>query len=422
MSLTSRWVSIILVGKTAHDSPRAFRFRIKRSHTFRIRLDFGRFNYIVVPLAAGALALLVGALIILTLGKNPIEAYIGMVQGAFGSPNALADALVKAGPLLFVGVGICIAYRGGVINIGGEGQIVMGALATSLTVLALQGLPGIVLIPLGLAAGLVGGGFWGGIAGFLKSRFQVNEVLSTVMLNAIAVQFMTFMLNGVLMDPTTLDNAIRIPQTQRFPLWADLPRLTPTRLHAGILLGVLIAGLVYVLLWRTTIGYRIRAVGFNVIASRYAGINVGLYQILAITLSGALAGLAGAVEVLGVNHRLFTDGSATGFTGSAGFNGIVVALFGGLHPLGVIPASFLFGALLTGANSLQRTVQLPGAFVTTLDGLVVIFVVASQIWSRRRATQRVLLEAAPKGSAAMVEGERRQDRADGTLQMDKGES
>ncbi len=369
----------------------------------RQRFDFGRYNYIIVPLVAGGLALLVGGVIIWLLGANPIEAYIGMLQGSLGSPNAIADSLVKAVPLLFVGVGICIAYRGGVINIGGEGQIVMGALATTFVVLTLSNLPGLLLIPLALVAGFIGGGFWGGIAGFLKARFKVNEVLSTVMLNAIAVQFMTFLLNGVWIDPTTLDNAIRIPQTQRFPLWADLPRLTPTRLHAGILLGIAIAVLAYILLWRTTIGYRIRAVGFNTVASKYAGIAVGRYQILAITLSGALAGLGGAVEVLAVNHRLFTDGSATGFTGSAGFNGIVVALFGGLHPLGVIPASFLFGALLTGANSLQRTVQVPGAFVTTLDGLVVIFVVASQIWARRRSTQRVMLEPAPKENAVKVE-------------------
>ncbi len=377
--------------------------KITPPNSYLQRLDFGRFNYILVPLGAGAAALFVGALIIFALGANPLEAYIGMVQGAFGSPNAIADSLVKAGPLLFVGVGICIAYRGGVINIGGEGQIVIGALATTLTVLSLSSLPSFLLIPLGLLAGFIGGGFWGGIAGFLKARFHVNEVLSTVMLNAIAVQIMTFFLNGVLMDPTTLDNAIRIPQTQRFPLWADLPRLVPTRLHLGILLGVIVAVLVYFLLWRTTIGYRIRAVGFNVVASKYAGIAVNRYQILAITLSGALSGMGGAVEVLGVNHRLFTDGSATGFTGSAGFNGIVAALFGGLHPLGVIPASFLFGALLTGANSLQRTVQVPGAFVTTLDGLVVIFVVASQIWARRRATQRVMLERAQQQNVAVAE-------------------
>lgn len=349
--------------------------------------------------------MLVGAFIILALRANPLEAYAAMVQGAFGSPNALADSLVKAGPLLFVGIGTCIAYRGGVINIGGEGQIVMGAIAASVVTLALRGLPSIVLIPLALISGFIAGGFWGSVAGFLKARFRVNEVLSTVMLNAIAVQFMTFLLNGPLIDPTQVDKSIRIPQTERLPLAADLPRLIPTRLHLGIALGILIAVLAYILLWRTTIGYRIRAVGLNAVASRYAGINVNRYQILAITLSGALAGLGGAVEVLGVNHRLFTDGSATGFTGSAGFNGIVAALFGGLHPLGTIPASFLFGALLVGANSMQRTVQVPSAFVTTLDGLVVIFVVASQIWARRRATRRVQEQTPPRTTMTALPAE-----------------
>lgn len=369
------------------------------------RFELARLNFIFVPLVAGAAALFIGGLIILALGANPIEAYIGMVQGAIGSPNAIADSLVKAVPLLFVGIGICIAYRGGVINIGGEGQIVIGALCTTGVVLVLPPMPSWILIPLALVAGFIGGGFWGGIAGFLKARFKVNEVLSTVMLNAIAVQLMTFLLNGVLMDPTSLDNSIRIPQTQRFPIWADLPRLVPTRLHLGVLLGIIAAFLVYFLLWRTTIGYRIRAVGFNPVASKYAGISVNRYQILAITLSGALAGVAGAVEVLGVSHRLFTDGSATGFTGSAGFNGIVAALFGGLHPLGVIPASFLFGALLTGANSLQRTVQVPAAFVTTLDGLVVIFVVASQIWAKRRTRYRALEEMPNPAVPARVQSD-----------------
>jgi simple sugar transport system permease protein len=256
----------------------------------------------------------------------------------------------------------------------------------------------VLLILVGLLGGLIGGGAWGSIAGFLKVKFKVNEVLSTVMLNVIAVQFMTFLLNGVMIDPEEAANLIRVPQTMRFPLAADLPRLVPTRLHFGLVLAVLAAVIVWILLYRTTIGYRIRAVGHNVVASRYAGIPVGFYQVLAISLSGALAGLAGAVEVLGVNHRLFTDGSATGFTGNAGFNGIVAALFGGLHPLGTIPASFLFGALLTGANSLQRTALVPSAFVITLNGLVVIFVVASQRWARRRTAIQVA-ETTPKSSS-----------------------
>ncbi len=328
-------------------------------------------------------------MILLFLGANPIDAYVAMVRGAFGSTNAFADTLVKASPLLFVGVGTCIAYRCGVINIGGEGQIVIGAMAATGLALTFQQAPALLLVPAALLVGFLGGALWAGIAGVLKTNFRVNEVLSTIMLNSIAVFVMSFLLTGPLIDPTTRDNAIKIPQTQRLPLASDLWRWVPTRFHAGILLGILVAVLVYILLWRTTIGYRIRAVGSSPRAARYAGISVGGYQLLAFLLSGGLAGLGGAVEVLGVTHRLFTDGSATGFTSNAGFNGIVAALFGSLHPIGTIPASILFGALLVGANSLQRTVQVPSAFVTTLDGLVVIFVVASQVWSQRRSARRV---------------------------------
>ncbi len=363
-------------------------------------LLLGRFSYIVVPVLSAALALLVGGIILLLLGANPVDAYIAMLRGAWGSPNALADSVVKATPLLFVGVGICIAYRGGMINVGGEGQFIMGALAATALALFLPPLPNWLLIPVALFGGFVAGSVWGGLAGVLKARYKVNEVLSTVMLNAIALSIMTYLLHGVLIDPTELDNSIRIPQTQRLSLAADLPRLVPTRLHLGAALAVLAAIAVYILLWRTTVGYRIRAVGFNPFASRYAGIRVSRYQVLAITLSGALSGLAGAVEILGVNHRLFTDGSTTGFTSNAGFNGIVVALFGNLNPLGTIPASFLFGSLLVGANSLQRSVQVPSAFVTTLDGLIVIFVVATQAWGRRQSQRRAVpmppSEAAPE--------------------------
>lgn len=356
--------------------------------------NLSRLNAIIVPLIAGGLGLFVGAFVLLALGANPIDAYIAMVQAAFGSSNSFADTLVKASPLLFVGIGTCIAYRCGVINIGGEGQIVMGGLFACAVALTFQDAPATFLVPGGLIAGFIGGALWGGIAGVLQVRFNVNEVLSTIMLNSIAAYIMSFFLSGPIMDPTTLDNAIRIPQTQRLPMASDLWRWIPTRFHIGFVLAIVMAILAYILLWRTTIGYRIRAVGFNPRASRYAGISVNRYQLLAFLLSGALAGLGGAVELMGVTHRLFSDGSAHGFTGNAGFNGIVAALFGGLHPVGTVPAAVLFGALLVGANGLQRTVQVPSAFVTALNGLVVVFVVASQTWSRQ--TRRIE-EPASKG-------------------------
>lgn len=345
---------------------------------------------LLTPLLAASLALLIGAVMLLMLGTNPFQAYSAMVVGAFGSTNSLADSLVKATPLLFVGLGICIAFRGGVLNIGGEGQLVAGAVAATVVALSPPGLPSWAIIPLCLSVGVLAGAIWGGIPGALKAYLNVNEILSTIMMNMIAVQGMNFLLRGPLMDPIQVEVGSFIPQTARLPRTADLPRLVPTRLHIGAGLAVILALTVYIFLWRTTIGYRIRAVGLNPNASRVAGIHVKRYMMVSLLLGGALAGLGGSVQVLGLHHRMFTDGSATGFTGSAGFNGIVTALFGGLHPLGAIPASILFGALLVGANQMQRVMQVPSAFITALNGLVVIFVVGSDILSRRRAQRREL--------------------------------
>jgi simple sugar transport system permease protein len=343
----------------------------------------------LLPVFATLAALLVGAIMLLFLKVNPLEAYGALWQGAFGTSNAFAETLVKATPLLLVGLGICISFRGDVINIGGEGQMIIGALLATWIGLTFTSLPGWFVSTLALLAGFVGGAIWGGIPGILKAYFRVNEILSTVMMNAIAVQLMNFLLRGAMIDPEQLKRVSRIPQTARLLDAFHLPRLIPTRLHLGALVAVILAILVYILLWRTTWGYRIRAVGQNPHASRYAGIKVQRYVVLALLLSGAFAGLAGATQVYGVNYRMITDGSSSGFTGGAGFNGIVAALFGQLHPLWSIPASVLFGALLVGANSMQRVVQVPSAFVTALNGLVVVFVVSSEIWRQRRQKQRL---------------------------------
>jgi len=351
---------------------------------------YDRLFVILMPLLATLAALAVGAILLFLLGTNPLEAYSAMIQGAFGSKNALADTIVKAVPLLLVGVGICISFRGGVLNIGGEGQLIVGALSATYVGLAIPDASFGVLVPLALLAGFLGGAVWGGIPGVLKAYFNVNEILSTIMMNAIAVQGMNYLLRGPMIDPVQLEAASRIPQTARLSRLYDLPRLIPTRLHLGAAIAVVAAILVYIFLWRTTIGYRIRAVGLNAFAARYAGINVRHYMVLALLLSGAMAGLAGAVQVFGVHHRMFTDGSAMGFTGSAGFNGIVAALFGQLHPLGTIPASFFFGALIVGANAMQRAMQIPSALITTLNGLLVVFVVSSEFFRQRLEKKRLM--------------------------------
>ena len=341
-----------------------------------------------LPVFAAMAALLIGAVMLFFLKVNPVDAYKALWDGAFGSSNAFAETLVKATPLLLVGLGICISFRGDVINIGGEGQMIVGAVLATWVGLTFTGLPGWLTITLSMLAGFLGGAIWGGIPGVLKAYFSVNEILSTVMMNAIAVQLMNFLLRGPMIDPAQAEMASQIPQTARLEEIFRLPRLVPTRLHLGSLIAVILAVLVYILLWRTTLGYRIRAVGQNPHASRYAGIKVQRYMVLALLLSGAFAGLAGATQVFGVNYRMITDGSSSGFTGSAGFNGIVAALFGGLHPILTIPASILFGALLVGANKMQRVVQVPSALITALNGLVVVFVVSSEIIRKRRQRRR----------------------------------
>jgi simple sugar transport system permease protein len=363
-------------------------------------------------LIALLLALLVSAVLLLALNASPIDAYRALLAGAFGTENSTAETLVKATPILFIAIGICIAFRGGVINIGGEGQMIMGAVAGTAMTLALPaafpGLPSFLLITLSLIAGFVAGACFGGIAGFLKAYLNVNEILTTIMLNQVAVQVMNFLLNGLLLDPSEA-GVNRIPKTARIVAEAQLPRLSlvfpeslagllnlppaelfaRTRLHSGLVIAVILALITYLLLWRTTIGYRIRAAGANERAARYAGIRVKRYMLLSMLLAGGFAGLAGVVQVLGLQYRLQTDGSPAGFTAGAGFNGIVAALFGGLNPIGAVPASVFFGALLVGAQKIQRDLGVPAALVTTINGLIVVFVVSSQIFVQWRARRRL---------------------------------
>lgn len=365
----------------------------------------------LLPLLAVLAALLIGAVMLILMDADPIEAYRdGLYEGAFGTKNAVADTMIKATPLLLVGIGICISFRGGVINIGGEGQMIVGGVAAMAVGLEFPDSNPTLVILSALAASFLAGAIWGGIAGVLKAYFNVNEILSTIMLNQIAALWMIYLVSNTFVDPEKKALGAPIPETQRLSRDLDLPRIgedldklwdwlglsgygdrvwATTLMHNGIIIAIILAVLVYILLWRTTIGYRIRAVGKNPQASRYAGIQVKQYIVLSLMLSGGFAGLAGGIQVLGVRHRINAEGGGGAFTGNAGFNGIVAALFGKLHPLGTIPASVLFGALLVGGNKLQRTVQVPSALITVLIGLVIVFVVSSDVWVRRRAARRV---------------------------------
>ncbi|HEX9924886.1 MAG TPA: ABC transporter permease [Anaerolineae bacterium] len=385
------------------------------------RFYIGQVLDTLLPLVAVVGALIIGAVVLVLLEKSPVEAYQVLITGAFTNKNGMADTLVKAIPLLLVGLGIVIAFRANVINIGAEGQLIVGALLTTYLALELgEALPGYGVILIGLVAGSLIGALWAAVPGLLKARLGVNEILSTIMMNQIAIQVGFFLLRGPMIDPAELEAGTNIPHSARLPRSVDLPRFTdiaqwlgftetasdleltgfraelygllvePTRLHIGLLIAILMAIVIYIFLWRTTIGYRLRAVGLNPNASRYAGINVPRTAVLSMSLSGALAGLAGAVEILGLHHRMFEP---LAVSAGYGFSGIVVALFGKLHPLGAIPSSILFGALLVGGDKMQRAVQVPQVFVTAMLGLIVLFVVSSEIWSRRRAGRRVSIES-----------------------------
>jgi simple sugar transport system permease protein len=382
---------------------------------------FERLFDALLPFLAVLAAFIIGAVILLLQGVNPLEAYEAMVVGAFGSKNGLADTLVKTVPLMLVGLGIAIAFRGGVINIGAEGQLIVGALLTTFLGVQLgEQFPGAVGIVIGLGGGALAGGLWGAVPGYLKARLGVNEILSTIMMNQIAIQIGFFLLRGAMIDPAEVAAGTNIPHSARLPRVVDMPRFTdlaeslgltrsaedlnlqgyvaelygvlvePSRLHSGLIFAVIMAILIYVLLWRTTIGYRIRAVGLNPHASRYAGINVQRNMVLSMALSGMFAGLAGAVEILGLHHRMFEP---TAVSAGYGFSGIVAALFGKLHPLGIIPSSILFGGLLVGGDKMQRAVQIPQVLTQAMLGLVVLFVVSTDYFQRKRAARRISVSA-----------------------------
>ena len=344
-------------------------------------------SWFALPLSLVA-ALLLGAIMMLALGANPITGYNALIVGAFDGSYALGSTAVRAAPLLLVAVGICVAFRANVFNIGGEGQLAMGGLASSATALALPNLPSIELIPLVLLAGAAGGAAWGAIPGAFKAYFNVNEILSTIMLNLVAVQIMNWLLAGPMVDKTQNSTYGLIPETRLLPRASWLPILIPnTQLHLGVLIAVVVAVGVWVLIYRTSFGFRIQAVGLSRDASRYAGMPVKRTMTLAMTISGAMCGLAGALLVFGsISHWMVTDGSLTWFTGSDGFNGIVVALFGALNPLWTIISAFLFGGLLVGGDALQVATGVPADMVTALEGLVVVFVVSLEYMRRRSRT------------------------------------
>ena len=332
--------------------------------------------FTLAPVWAVLGALLIGAVFIALAGISPVSAYAALLKGAFGSLSGFGITMQKTVPLIFAGLGVAFAFRCGLFNIGGEGQLHMGALLGGWLALTFTNLPALIMLPAVFISSFIGGAIWGAIPGLLRARWKMSEIITTILLNYVGFWFVSFLLHGPLQESRGY-----YPQSEILPQASWLPIIWPAaRVHIGIVLALLTAAAVYVVMWRTTIGYQIRAVGSNPQAAEYSGIPVVRSMVLAMMVSGGLMGLAGAAEIFGVQHRL-SDFFSPGY----GFDGIAVALLGYTHPLGVVLAAVFFGGLRTGFNAIQRTEGLPLALAQVVQGLTLILVVASVALPRLRA-------------------------------------
>ena len=322
--------------------------------------------------------------------KAMADAYVALFHGSIGDPakivaalesgdslavkkafNPILESLVASTPYIFAGLGVALGFRSGVFNIGAEGQIYMGAIFATFVGYSVTGLPAIIHIPLTLLAGALGGALWGFIPGWLKATTGAHEVINTIMMNYIAFRLSEWLLNGPMKRPGSFNPVSPTIQSSAF-----LPNIfgPPTRFHLGFFIALAVAALVWWFLFKTTWGFELRTVGANPRSARYAGMSIMVYTILGMALSGALCGLGGANEVLGVNHNL-----ALAFSSGYGFDSIALALLGKNHPAGVILAALLFGTLRNGATQMQVSAGIPIYIISILQGIILAFIAAPAI-------------------------------------------
>jgi len=327
------------------------------------------------PLAGVVIGLLIGAALILLAGADPLLSYAAMFKGAFGGVRQVTETLLQACPIMIIGLGLSAAFRARVWNIGAEGQYYMGALFGGLVALYLTPyLPAPLLVLAMLLAGMLGGALWGLIPALFKIKNGINEIISTLMFNYIAILLMQYLTRGPLQDPKSF-----LPQSAQLPAAADLLTFFGTRIHLGVLIGFLLAPVIYALLWSTPLGFKLRAVGSRPSVARYAGANVERIILFVMALSGALAGLAGIIQVSAYYTRLKGDISV-GF----GFQGVLVALLGRMNPFGVVLASLFFAALTIGAQAMHVVNKLPVDLANAIQAIIVLSVLAVDSLIRRR--------------------------------------
>ena len=327
-------------------------------------------------LAAIGLALVIGALFILLAGESPIRAYTSLIQGALGTPQSIANTISKSIPLAFTGLAVAMGSRCGMLNIGAEGQLHAGAMASVITALTLGSLPAPILLVVSILAGILAGMAVGSVPGIFKARFSTNEVIVAIMLNYICTLFTSYLVNG----PFKTEGSTAQTELIAEGIWFG--RLLPrTQLTYALFLLIFIAAAMYVFLWKTSVGYQLRAVGANPSAAGTAGIRVNLFLIMSRTLSGGIAAMAGITEVFGKYHRFIE-----GFSPSFGFTGIAVAILGRNHPAGVLLTALLFGIMDMGSLRMSRETMVSTNMVIVIQSLVILLVAAPELikWSRKR--------------------------------------
>jgi simple sugar transport system permease protein len=379
----------------------------------RIFVREGKSRAVLVPLLAVLTALVLGGFVIgvtspdvwtawgdqgpgAALGmafELVVDSYVSLFAGAFGQPSRMieaigkynatgetrplldafrpvAESLVITTPYIFAGLAVALGFRGGLFNIGAEGQLYVGGIASVFVGYSITGMPWYFHLPLALAAGILAGSLWGAVPGILKATTGAHEVINTIMMNYIAFRFADFLLLG------PMSRSVGVPLTVEIEPSAYLPEIfpRPMRLHWGFFLALGVAWLVYWFLWKTKYGLEIRMVGANPHAARYAGIKISRITVLTMAISGALAGLAGTSQILGIDHRM-----AQALSPGYGFDAIALALLGNSHPLGVVLASLLFGFLRGGAGRMQSVAGIPVEIIRVVQGLIIIFIAAPEI-------------------------------------------
>lgn len=327
----------------------------------------------LVPLVAIILGLLTGAVAMLAGGFNPVKAYVALLEKVFGSAYNFGETIRQITPLIFTGLAVAFAFRTGLFNIGAEGQFIVGMVASTAVGVSFD-LPAYIHAPLAVIAGAVAGGLWGSIAGYLKAARGVNEVITSIMLNWVALYFANWVMNAFFI-PAGQQRSEMIQDSAVITISWLSAMFDSARLHWGTLIAILAAIFFYVILWKTKSGYELRAVGLNPHASEYAGMNVNRNIVKAMFIGGMFAGIGGACEILGVFHYQAIMTSQPGY----GFDGIAVALIGGNSPLGVVLAAILFGILTFGSAGMKFGAGVPVELIRVVIASVIFFVAAHGI-------------------------------------------